>query len=45
MSSLQITTPADLEVLAQSFDIKFKEIMKAITSQKVSQQNDETDFS
>mgnify|MGYP006090228997 FL=1 len=42
MSSLQITTPADLEVLAQSFDLKFKEIMKAITSQKVSQQNDET---
>lgn len=42
MSSLQITTPADLEVLVQFFDVKFEKIIEAITNQKVSQQNDET---
>lgn len=42
MSSLQITTPADLEVLVQLFDVKFEKIIEAITNQKVSQQNDET---
>jgi excisionase family DNA binding protein len=42
MSSLQITTPADLEVLAQFFDVKFEKVIEAITNQKVSQQNDET---